>query len=90
MKRSSCQDREKIKENEKRQLRQTQSITEATATVQVHATSNSTNGESRAKTKGKATEDKKTGHPSLDGDEKNRPHQHAEEMELAPITHLTH
>jgi len=90
MKRSSCQDREKIKEHEKRQLRQTQAITEANATVQVHATSNSTNGESSAKTKGKATEGKKTGHPSLDGDEKNRPHQHAEEMELAPITHLTH
>ncbi|KAJ6888039.1 hypothetical protein NC652_029143 [Populus alba x Populus x berolinensis] len=64
-----------------RQLRQTQAITEANATVQVHATSNSTNGESRAKTKGKAKEGKKTGHPSLDGDEKNRPRQHAEEMD---------
>jgi hypothetical protein len=46
---------------EMRQLRQTQAITEANATVQVHAASNSTNGESRAKTKGKATEGKKTG-----------------------------
>jgi|UniRef100_A0A2K1Y808 hypothetical protein len=67
MKRSSCQDREK-KEHEKRQLRQTQAITEVNAT----------------------TEAKNTGHPSLDSDEKNRPHQHAEEMELAPIPHLTH
>jgi hypothetical protein len=70
MKRSSCQERGK-KEHEKRQLRQTQAITEANATVQVHTASNSTNGENRAKTRGNATEGKKTGHPSLDGDEKH-------------------
>jgi hypothetical protein len=91
MKRSSCQEREK-----KRKRKATTPTDSSDHGCQRnspgprHATSNFTSGGSRAKTKGKATEGKKTGHPSLDGDEKNRPHQHAAEMEVAPIPHLTH
>jgi len=49
------------KKHEKRQLRQTQAITTINATVQAHAASNSTGGGSCAKTKGKATEGRKSG-----------------------------